>query len=168
MSMRRVGRLREFPYRGKFRYSLTTCTFNRITAFTERDTCDTVRAQLVTTAVAEQFDVIAYCLMPDHIHILAEGCGHTSDLRRFMSLFKQTSGFWYAKREHRRLWQAGFYDHILRDHDVTLVVAKYILENPVRAGLVSRFTEYPYCGSSRYTLEELAEGCSEGRRGGGL
>ena len=55
------------------------------------------------------------------------------------------------------MWQEGFYDRILRNDEETIVVARYILDNPVRAGLVARFDEYPFSGSSRYSIPELAD-----------
>ena len=36
-------------------------------------------------------------------------------------------------------------------------MARYILENPVRAGLVARIQDYPFSGSKRYTLEQILE-----------
>lgn len=36
-------------------------------------------------------------------------------------------------------------------------VARYILENPVRAGLTRTFQEYPFSGSQEFTKEELAD-----------
>jgi len=39
----------------------------------------------------------------------------------------------------------------------------YILANPVRAGLVSHPSEYPYLGSSRYSIKELLEICDYDR-----
>ena len=100
--------------------------------------------------------------MPDHAHLLAEGAAPESDLCAFMSSFKQKTGFAFATKWGRRLWQVGYYDRILRTDDATLMVVRYILDNPVRAGLVSRFSDYPYSGSDRYTLEELAAGVSQG------
>ncbi len=46
------------------------------------------------------------------------------------------------------LWQKSYYDHVLR-HDENLAhVVRYVLENPVRAGLVESFDEYPYAWSA--------------------
>jgi putative transposase len=100
--------------------------------------------------------------MPDHVHLLAEGKTPESDLRPFMSSFKQKSGFTFSNVRGARLWQDGYYDRVLRRDEDTLTVVRYILENAVRAGLVSRFSDYPYSGSDRYTLEELAISCSQG------
>jgi REP element-mobilizing transposase RayT len=48
-------------------------------------------------------------------------------------------------------WQKQGYDHVLREHERTrgafAAVAHYIIENPVRAGLVERAEDWPYSGS---------------------
>jgi putative transposase len=131
--------------------------------FVDAAVVDRVRKQLSQSAVDHSFAVPAHCLMPDHVHLLAEGTTPESDLRRFVSSFKQKSGFTFSQERHRsRLWQDGFYDRILRNDEETLTVVRYILDNPVRAGLVAKFSDYPYSGSDRYSLEELAIACSQG------
>jgi len=41
--------------------------------------------------------------------------------------------------------------------DDTRLVVRYIVQNPVRAGLVTNARDYPWSGSSRYTIDELEE-----------
>ena len=54
-----------------------------------------------------------------------------------------------------RLWQRYGFERVIRDSEQTFVVARYILENPVRAGLVNAIDEYPFSGSFVYTMPEL-------------
>ena len=42
------------------------------------------------------------------------------------------------------LWQQGFHDHALRAEEDVRRVARYVLTNPLRAGLVQRMGAYPY------------------------
>jgi REP element-mobilizing transposase RayT len=92
--------------------------------------------------------------MPDHFHILAEGKSEKSDLMRFVKNFKQNSGYWLSQNQPQVKWQKNFYDHILRrDEDVAKQV-RYILENPVRKGLINNWKGYPFKGSTIYNLEE--------------
>ena len=72
--------------------------------------------------------------------------------------WKQRTGFDWKTRTGARLWQAGFYDRVLREHDDTRAVVRYIVMNPVRAGLVTEAGDYPWTGSLRYTLTEILEG----------
>jgi REP element-mobilizing transposase RayT len=86
-----------------------------------------------------------------------EGQSDDSDCRRFIARAKQYSGFHFQAVFGRRLWQRYGYEHVLRDDEAPVSVARYILENPVRAGLVAAVQDYPYSGSSVYSLEQLLE-----------
>ena len=95
--------------------------------------------------------------MPDHLHLLTEGQAEDSDCLRFIKRAKQFSGFHYSATLHRRLWQRYGFEHILRTQEAAISVARYIVENPLRAGLVDRVDKYPYLGSAVYTLEQILE-----------
>ena len=42
------------------------------------------------------------------------------------------------------MWQAAFHDHALRKEENLHEIARYIVANPLRAGLVSSLAEYPH------------------------
>lgn len=94
--------------------------------------------------------VLAYCFMPDHLHLLLEA-KEGANLIRFMKTFKQTSAYHYRRTFHQPLWQKGYYDHILRKEEDVRGVARYIFENPVRAGLVASPDDYPFLGGTLLT-----------------
>jgi len=119
-----------------------------------------VLSQILRAADEHGFLIFAYCFMPDHLHLLIEGTTESSDCRRFIARAKQYAGFYYAKAFTGRLWQRYGYEHVLRDDEITQVAARYILENPVRAGLVQSVQEYPYVGSKVYPLADLIEGAA--------
>jgi REP element-mobilizing transposase RayT len=85
--------------------------------------------------------------MPDHCHFLWQGTEEQSNLRQAVKHFKQSTGFYFQKRTGRRLWQKNYFDHILRKEEKIMTVCQYIFENPVRAGLVGDYRDYPYSGS---------------------
>jgi putative transposase len=149
--------LASFPYVGTHRYSLTFCTDGRRPRFTSEDRVELVRLQIVHVAQREEFEVIAYCFMPDHLHLLVHGQNQTSDLKRFVARAKQFSGYYYAQTFGERLWQRYGYERVVRDSEPTNIVVKYLLENPLRARLVARVQDYPYFGSSNYSRQELLE-----------
>ena len=66
------------------------------------------QTQFRRTAALERFAILAYCYMPDHLHLLAEGLADTSDFQRFVKLAKQRSGGIFARQNGARLWQEGF------------------------------------------------------------
>ena len=93
--------------------------------------------------------------MPDHVHLLIEGLRDDSDARKFIVKSKQCSAHAYATTFRERLWQPFGYEHVLRDDEKVQVVARYILENPVRSGLASCVRDYPFIGSQVFDLNDL-------------
>jgi putative transposase len=105
-------------------------------------------AQILRTAGEHQFAVLAHCYMPDHIHLVLQGEAVTSDLRRFVKVSKQRVDYAFrTKLGARTTWQEGYYERVLRSDQATDVVVRYVLENPVRAGLVKRAEDYPFSGA---------------------
>jgi len=133
------------------------CANLRRRVFTDGRVVAPILSTIRTCAAADNFAVIAYCFMPDHLHLVVGAMDERSDLRRFMSRWKQLTGFSYKKAYGERLWQESYYDHVLRDDEATLRHARYVLENPVRKGYVKHFNDYPFCGSDVYSAEQLSE-----------
>ena len=87
--------------------------------------------------------------------MLVEGKTASADLREFVKRAKQASGQAYARAARRPLWQEGYYERVVRPGDNARTLARYIVENPVRAGLVRVPAEYPYLGSDLWSLDDL-------------
>ena len=142
---------------GARRYSLTICCDERRAILEVEAARELVLAELRRTSKAHGVAVFAYCLMPDHVHLIVEGEAADSDCLAFMRLFKQTTAFYWKQQTGRRLWQRSFHDHVLRDSEPTQHAARYLLENPVRAKLVASAKDYPHSGSLVYDRAELIE-----------
>ncbi len=86
---------------------------------------------------------LAWVVMPDHIHWLAQLRGHT--LGYCVQRFKARTSYLLNQLDGRngRVWQAGYYDHAIRTEESLREQAMYILANPVRAKLAERLGEYP-------------------------
>ena len=102
-------------------------------------------------------ELIAYCFMPDHVHLLVTGVDEASDGRKFDSQAKQLAGFYVARHHDVRLWQHYGYERILREEEDTLAIARYIIANPIRAGLAGSIFDYPFLGSDTHSIAEIAE-----------
>ena len=157
MRTNRPSRQVGVSYVGFQRYFLTICTAFRARTFEAADTVEEVHRQFLHCTALFDFEISAYCYMPDHAHFLAEGKADDSDCLRFIARAKQFFGFHYKARFNQRLWQRYGYEHTLRSHEAAISVARYILENPVRVGLVARIEDYSYSGSTEYTLEQILE-----------
>ena len=137
------------------RYSVTTCTAFRRPVFSERWLVTDVTAQLLRSAALFAFSVPAYCVMPDHLHALVEAKSARADVDAFLKGFKQITGARYRQQTRDALWQPGHHERMLRDDEASDAAARYILENPVRAGLSNAVGDYPYAWSDVYDLERL-------------
>jgi len=153
--MTRPHRLPHFSYVGPRRYFLTFCTFDRFDAFSDADAAIATLGQFLRCARRERLAILAYCIMPDHAHLLVEGLSSTSDLCRFAKLAKQYSGFAYRRLHGRPLWQEWYHERVLRETDDLKAFARYVVNNPVRAGLVEIASEYPFVGSEVWPVAEL-------------
>ena len=78
------------------------------------------------------------------------------DVTSFVQAYKGRTTRTYWKMGGRgKLWQRGFYDHILRSEEDLQDVTRYILENPVRKGIVKSLVEYPFSGSAVFDKNVL-------------
>lgn len=133
MITQRPEHLKAFDFRGLHQYFLTFCTFDRQQRFVESTRVALVRTQIERAAVDSRVALTAYCYMPDHVHLLVEGESEDSDCREFISRAKQYSGFHCQAMFGQRLWQRYGFERTLRSEEAAVSVARYILENPVRA-----------------------------------
>ena len=144
-------RLDSFSYRGRPAYHLILTTHNRLSRFRDRRLVISCLDCLASSASRCGFEIIAYCFMPNYLHMLVSG-SEGAPLVRFVQHFKQATG-----HQHPGLWQRSYYDHILRHEEAVEDVARYIWGNPVRAGMVEDVIHYPYSGP-----RELMVGYADG------
>ena len=157
-----MRRLSGYAYVGTARYALTFCTLGRRAVFTSDAVVAPVRLQILRTAASLGFSVVAYCFMPDHLHLLVEAGDRTSSLVAFVKAAKQVSGYHAGTALGGRLWQTGYFERVLRSDQETKAMALYTIQNPVRAGLVADASHYPYIGSSRYSARDLIAWLQDG------
>jgi putative transposase len=137
-------RLSAFDYIGCHRYFVTCCTFGRARVLHDRGVFEPVRLQILQSAAAYRFEVLAYVFMPDHLHLLVEGRHPDADFRLFMRNWRKRSSLSAPLLGMERLWQKGFFERVLRGDEGTDQVITYMLGNPVREGLVANAMDYPF------------------------
>jgi len=94
--------------------------------------------QLRSAEEAAMVTSMAWVIMPDHLHWLVEL--QRGSLAELMCRIKSRSS---RSIERGRLWQRGYYDRALRRDEDLKDAARYIVMNPIRAGLVTRVGDYP-------------------------
>ena len=120
-------------------YHITTVTFNREPVFLELAAARCLIRTLREAECLGEASTLAFVVMPDHLHWLMQ-LGSGRNLSRVVGAVKNVT----AHQLGRRLWQAGFHDHGVRAEEDLRTMARYIVANPLRAGLVVRLGDYPH------------------------
>jgi putative transposase len=148
VSLRRPPRIRGFPCLGAYRYSLCFVTDSRAALFVTHGIVGAAVREIQRTSIEDDFALLAYCFMPDHVHLVLEGRSARADLQRFAKIAKQRVAYVFRTKFAIPLtWQQGFYERVLRSDQDTDIVVRYVLDNPVRAGLVQVAEDYPFSGA---------------------
>ncbi len=82
---------------------------------------------------------LCFVVMPDHFHWLLV-LSNKHSLSQTVGMLKSQT----ARAIGQSIWQRGFHDHALRQEEDALQIARYIVANPLRAGLVKSVRDYPY------------------------
>ena len=100
---------------------------------------------------AVKFDLRVAVVMPDHVHVIFTPLVNRQaieicSLAEIMDAVKGASAHKVNKALGRkgRVWQPESFDHVLRSSESLDAKIIYLLENPVRAGLVREWTNYPW------------------------
>jgi putative transposase len=144
---RKTIQLPQDQYIGRRIYFVTICCENRRAVFANPSNAKALLQDLTSVSQKMNFLLHAYCVMPDHLHILVEGQSTDCDLRLHVTKLKQKTGYSLRGAAEGDLWQKRYYDHILRKAEDSDSIAWYIWMNPVRQGLVSKPEQYPFSGS---------------------
>tara|TARA_B100001059_G_scaffold133759_1_gene133959 strand:+ start:146 stop:415 length:270 start_codon:yes stop_codon:yes gene_type:complete len=83
--------------------------------------------------------------MPDHLHWIFKLTG-SKPLSVVVGQFKSITTLKYNRLNqcNGAIWQANFYDHLIKNEDDLINQARYIVANPLRAKLVDRVGDYSY------------------------
>ena len=126
-------------------YLVTFATERRQPHFREWDVAADA-ARLIRASTAWQDSrLLAWVLMPDHWHGMVE-LGDGATLAGCVRRLKGCSAR-ILRQQHPAIgwiWASGYHDHAIRGDEDLLETARYIVLNPVRAGLASRVGDYPF------------------------
>ena len=131
------------PQTGRI-YFITTSTKDRLPWFIESDLASLMSGLIESYLNNKHCRCLCWVVMPDHIHLLIEL--QSTMLAGTINRLKSGSARILNRQIGRAgpFWQSGFDDHALRREEDIKEVARYIVGNPIRAGLVEKFGDYPF------------------------
>ncbi|MDO9282834.1 MAG: transposase [Methylotenera sp.] len=120
-------------------YHVISNTGNRQPIFENLKYARIIIQNLMIQDQKECTKTLAFIVMPDHIHWLLE-LKEIKTLANIVKIVKAKT----AQTIGKPIWQAGYYDHAIRKEEDIQNIARYIVANPVRAGLVTKVGDYPH------------------------
>jgi putative transposase len=150
-------------------YFFTVVTYKRRRFLTSELARGCLRAAWEQARQRDYFDIVALCLLPDHLHCvwkLPDG-DHDFSLRwsrikaGFTRRYCDAGGTEYAqsssrnRKRERGIWQRRFWEHRIRDEEELQRHIDYIHYNPVKHGLVDLISDWPWSTYHRYVRERL-------------
>jgi len=119
-------------------YFLTLCVLPRKPVLANDQSWTNINGTLVRL---DQWRVLSLVVMPDHLHMLVAPLDRDGDVSDFLKWLKR----WFNEAQNPDWkWQTGGFDHLLRHDESAMEKWHYLRENPVRAGLVKSWREWPF------------------------
>ena len=104
------------------------------------------------------YDIYAYCLMGNHVHILIKE--NKEELGQIMRRICSSYVYWYNKKYERigPLFQDRYKSEPVEDDGYLLTVIRYIYQNPVKAGIENKVEKYIWSDYKEYFEEDIQGG----------
>jgi putative transposase len=129
-------------------FFITACTDNRNKLLANSQVAEILIEEWKSAEERHNWFVGRYVIMPDHVHFFCAPGEEEKDLSLFMKFWKE----WTSKKIKKAcnlqidIWQPEFFDHLLRSEESYVQKWDYVLNNPLRAGLVKNVKDWPWQG----------------------
>ena len=120
-------------------YSITTVTKSRQPFFQDFYAARALVGILKLHETTDDAKTLCFVVMPDHLHWLMQ-----LKNKKELSATVQSVKSMTSKSLGQPVWQKGFHDRAIRRDEDIVSIARYIIANPIRAGLVKNIREYPH------------------------
>jgi putative transposase len=126
---------------------ITVCAVLPYSPFVRPELNQAMLSLLAEEQARQHCTIFTYCLMPNHLHFLVKPDADGLSVLDFTDQYKgkATNASWKVGWRGR-LWQRKYYDHIVRTEEALTAIARYIVYNPVRKGLVATAEAWPWSG----------------------
>ena len=134
-------------------YFITAVARGRQPLFADDNHLAILRETMREVKKIHPFQMRAYVFIPDHFHLLLR-VGNETDISRTLQSIQRNFTLNYKAatgiQGRVKVWQRGFWDHVIRDERDYLNHMHYIHFNPVKHGLVTKPADYPHSSFHEY------------------
>ncbi len=124
------------------------------------DLAGILEASLRRGALLGHYELGAYAIMSNHVHVLLLPKISPSKLLQSLKGATAREANRILGRTGETFWQAESYDHWVRDERERERIVRYIENNPVKAGLVQRAEDYRWSSASERALQDTSCGAA--------
>jgi putative transposase len=153
-------------------HELTFSCFHRYPLLNADRTCQWLAEKTERARLKWNYDVLAYCFMPEHVHLVVLPLDEEYEIETFLQSVKQPvsqeAGNFLRKNDERkwlerlkdgkgsfRFWQKGpGYDRNITEETTLRKMIDYVHLNPVRRGLVERAEDWQWSSARYYATGE--------------
>jgi putative transposase len=123
---------------------ITICSLNGKPIFGLKEF--TLHCMELLESLCDKFEIqiYVYCFMPEHIHIILTVEGPKSIIELVQAFKGKSTIESYKFGYQERIYQTRFFDRFIRTNQSLENEIRYVLENPVRRGLVESYRDYPF------------------------
>ena len=134
-------------------YALTAVSYGRRHVFQRDAIAELLIATLFRYRDAGKFQLHAFVVMPDHVHVLLTPAPDVA-LEKTIQLMK--GGFSFRLKSKMDVWERGHFDRRIVDRNAFDACVRYIEQNPVEEGLVSNAPDFAYSSASgKFALDPV-------------
>ncbi len=144
--------LKRYQHSGQFHFVTFSC-YRRKPLLASPHAKNTVECILEQTRAQQDLTLIAYVLMPEHVHLLSDEPRHDT-LATFLQIFKQRSAHALLHPGEDQFWQHRYYDRNIRTQVESVEKIGYIHRNPVKRNLAANPELYPWSSARWYATGE--------------
>jgi putative transposase len=134
------------------RYFVTACVYNRRNLLADPVIHEILRKHWTKSLDLYGWVIGSYVVMPDHVHFFCADAEAKKSLSRMVGAWKEWSSkeICFLLGMQAPLWQKEFFDHLIRSNESYSEKWEYIIQNPVRGGLVIDENDWEYAGYIHY------------------
>ena len=138
---------------GGYAYHVINRGNGRGTVFHKTQDYEAFLSLLAEAKKRHRVKLFGFCLMPNHFHLVVEPA-HQTALSQFMQWLLTS----HVRRYHKHygssghVWQGRFKSFAVQRDEYLITTLRYVLQNPVRAGLSETVHEWPWSSARRRQL----------------
>jgi len=134
-------------------YFFTLVTFHRRRYFDTSEKLDHLLSIIRQVQRSKPFELIAYCLLPDHVHVLLKLPEKDSNFPIRIREIKRLTTLWMRKElkgDAETIWQDKYWEHTIRDERDLQIHFDYVHYNPIKHGFMETFDGWKWSSFRDY------------------